>query len=328
MIIRNADISDVEAIFRVFYKSEFFLSNIRGHSARIFKARYGEILLSYLKMLEKDKNIRFIIAEEESGKPIGYFLLQLDSIESITGVNQAYIKEFAVDRAYSRKEILGLLFEEASIIASRENLDYIAVEMSEGDTDGVESLVISGFTKEICRLIKKVEKYDKVSMGHDLYIIRRACNSDIFFILWLNAQCGSFTIPEGRSVLKSDVMLRYMNVYADLVLEDDELIALIIEEKQQEKSAGYLLIKTDSYDFLIGENVAYIYDLSIHPDYWGKRATHRIIRQGENILKDKGINFVIADISSDNQRALKTALKSLNFQIESARWVKNLAKYS
>ena len=106
--------------------------------------------------------------------------------------------------------------------------------------------------------------------------------------------------------------------------ETEDFAALIIEDALKNESAGYLLLKTDTCDPVTGERLGYVYDLSIHPHYWGKRATQRLMKEGENYLYHKGIPYFLGDICEDNQRALKTAIKSIGFTLERIRWMKKL----
>jgi len=97
----------------------------------------------------------------------------------------------------------------------------------------------------------------------------------------------------GRDTPRGEVMVRYMSAYMELKLDESELFtALIIEDRKAEKPIGYLMYKLNACDSISGDKVGYIYDLAIDPDYWGKRATQRIMREGERFLAGRGVTWL------------------------------------
>jgi ribosomal protein S18 acetylase RimI-like enzyme len=206
-------------------------------------------------------------------------------------------------------------------------MKYLTVEIFVQDEKNGRLFGELGFSREMSRIIKKVEPHEISPPSPDPFRVRKGDNDDAFFIMWLNSQSASFTIPPGRDIPKDEILLRYLATYTELPLDDNSYFeALIIEDRALMKPIGYLLLKLHYEDSLTGEQLAYIYDLAIHSDYWGKRATQRLMREAENRLAARGIAYWLGDISIENPRALKTAMKSLRFQLESERWLKKLPK--
>lgn len=90
------------------------------------------------------------------------------------------------------------------------------------------------------------------------------------------------------------------------------------------RQAGYLLVKTGFQEPVTGQRLAYIYDLAVHPDHWGRRATQLLMRDVERRLAELGFDIFCGDISERNPRALKTAIKSLGFTLEYRRFGRKL----
>lgn len=264
---------------------------------------------------------------ESSGRIIGYLILIMEVIETITGDRQAYIYDYGVSSEFAPETVLPLLLERSAEISLNKGMRYLTLEIYAHDT-GRENLFAGiGFKKEIHRITKRVTRNAIPQVTPDPYRVRQASADDIFFIIWLNSQSASFTIPPERDAPRDEILLRYMSSYVSLPIGSDEhFSALIIEDRNIFKPIGYLLLKMRYRDAVTGDLLAYIYDIAIHPDYWGKRAVHRLMKEAENMLAERGISYWMGDISAGNPRALKTALKSLRFLLESSRWLKKLPK--
>lgn len=322
MTIRDGSIADIGEIIRIYEGKEHFLSMIWSADPEKAKRFFVENLRNKAPLHSTDRNFRMLIAED-GGKTVGYLILFLRLVETITGEEQAFIFDYGVEAGHEEAAVP--LIERAGGVTCEEGLKYLEVEIYNDDMKGELLYDSVGFRREIHRIIKIVEHHEFPFSESDPYKVRKAWNEDMFFLLWLNTQCASFTIPPGRDRKKEDVQFRYLRVYSGMKLEGDEnLTALIIEDVRKDEPAGYLLLKTHAHDAITGEKLGYVYDIAIHPDYWGKRAAQRLMREGENALFQQNIKYCIADISDDNQRALKTAIKSTRFRAEKIRWMKKL----
>jgi len=85
-----------------------------------------------------------------------------------------------------------------------------------------------------------------------------------------------------------------------------------------------MMLKLGSFDAVTGAWLGYVYDMAIKPEYWKTRASWRLMKETENLLIQKGIDFLLGDISEKNQRALKGALRLIGFTLERVRWMKKI----
>jgi ribosomal protein S18 acetylase RimI-like enzyme len=322
--VRDAIPGDLEQIISLYCAKEYFPSPVRLHPDEEHRAYAVKMMRERGHVLGRDPDLKVFMAIGHDGAPVGYLMLLLNLVETITGERQSLIYDYAVpdDEGSGRMRMMEALYDSALEVVRESDTRYTVVEIAPSDLKGQALFESLGFHKEMHRIIKRAEHHGIVHPDPDPFVVRRAVQGDLMFILLLNAKCGSFTIPTGRDMPRGEIMLRYMSTYMELKLEGNELFtAFIIEDRSAGKPIGYLMYKLNACDSISGDQIGYIYDLAIDPDYWGKRATQRIMREGELFLAEQGVTYLVGDISHDNQRALKTAVKSLHFVEESVRWV-------
>ncbi len=237
--------------------------------------------------------------------PAGYVVLLNGMQESITGDPQSLL--------YDHYGELEPALSVAKAEAAARDSDYVVLHVFEGLDR--ETLRAQGFQPELTRISRRVERFEQPPSR---FLVRPARPADRLFVLWLNQVSVDYVKPGGREWDLDEVHSDYFSTYMDLTLEpDDPTRVLIIEDREAagRTQMGYLMLKLN-----FDGNNAYIYDLAVHKDYWGRRATQYLMRAGENYLADLGVEALVGDISEENPRALKTALKSLSFTIESQRW--------
>ncbi len=325
METREAHRGDLEEIIALYRQKEHFFSVVRNHSLKEYTEYFVGMLRQYAHFIGTDKDLKVFLAIDEKGEITGYLMLFLNLTEAITGERQALIYDYALKEDENAGAVLNALLSSARDATLEASISYNIVEIDSRDLRGQQLFSEMGFTREINRIIRRVTKHTFLPSDQDPYYVRKAVNTDIFFILVLNSKCGLYTMLPGREATKEEVASRYLETYSRIRLEGDEFLTpLIIEDRALFKPIGYLMYKTNSCDSFTGEPIAYIYDLAIDPAYWGKRATQRIMREGENFMGDLGIVYIIGDISETNQRALKTAMKSLGYSLESVRWMRKV----
>jgi ribosomal protein S18 acetylase RimI-like enzyme len=327
-IIRSGMPSDIDEIVRIYGEKEHFFSII-------FSSDYEAALQFHVKNLRKilceatnDGAFRVFVAEMPAGGGIlGYLILHIGTVESITGKTQSAIYDYGVSRGYDDMAVFQALLREAEEATVQRDIFFMVTEVFREDKRGEKIFMECGFKKEINLVIKRTAMNVINAPDPDPFRVRIACNEDIFFVMWLSTQCSSFTVPSGRDADTSEIQFEYLRVYSGMSLkETDDFAALIIEDALEDEPIGYLLLKTNSHDLVLGQRLAYVYDISIHPDYWGKWAAQRLYKEGENLLVRKGIHFCLGDISEDNRRALLAATRTAGFKLERSRIVKKLQK--
>jgi len=324
--IREGRPSDLEDILDIYRQKDLFLSLIWTSRDEQVRKHFTDNLTRQKDLFGAHPDLRVLVASRKSdGRTIAYLLLFLDFMEAITGERQGLIFDCGVLAEYRDSGVVQALLLKAEAAVIERKMKYIVIELFHDDLKSTAEVEGAGFRREIHRIIKKAELRPVKAPDPDPFLVRQACCEDIFFVLWLNTQCAEYIIPAGRERPRDEVQYRFLNIYSRMSLaEREEFTSLIIEDRLKDSSIGYLLFKTESSDAITGVRLGYIYDIAIHPDYWGRRATQRLMREGENYMVRKGIGYLLGDISDSNQRALKTAIKSIGFFHERVRWMKRL----
>ncbi|MDQ7821558.1 MAG: GNAT family N-acetyltransferase [Candidatus Eremiobacteraeota bacterium] len=323
MVIQEACPSDCRSIIAIYDEKPPVPVNSqapadqREHYAKRFREKAGEIGF--------DKSLCVLVARNDGGNLSGYLMLDLNSPDSSTGERRNVIYDYGIAAGASEQAILAPLLGKAEEISHAMGIKSLIIEIPAGSEKEMDLIGEMGFSPSLHRIIKKVEHHAIRRFTPDPYRVRKASEDDGIFILWLNSQCASFMMSHESVISREEELRRYLTACAELPMLDDEFLeGLIIEDTMMSKPVGYLLMKTSSRHAVTGHKLGCVQDMAIHPDYWGKRATQRIMRVGENLLHSRGIGYITGDISHENQRALKTALKSLGYQKESLWWMKRI----
>lgn len=158
--------------------------------------------------------------------------------------------------------------------------------------------------------------------SRDRWTIRPARSTDYFFVLSLNSLVNSNTIPPGRDVDANLVARGYHEAYSQLKIGEDPNMPTYIAESG-DQPIGYLMIKLSPPE-PSGTQAGYIYEISVHPDHWGRRVVDELLSAATRELGPKGVSWITGDVSQSNLRALKTAQKQLGFHLEQRRWALDL----
>ena len=247
----------------------------------------------------------------------GYLSLCLGQKEGLTAEPQAQIYELWASQAELQKQLL----EQAEGCARRNGSQFLVCQLPPGHPlEG--PLSEAGFAVEIERIQKEVTGLRQP--GQRL-TIRPARPNDRLFILGLIRRTCANTKPAGREISAPRMLEIFFESYQSLDFAGDpELITLIAETPGRARAIAYLVVRLGLSEEPDPATFAYIYDIAVHPDHWGKRAPHDLLFRAEQLLKERGIHRLVADISASNRRAFLTATKSLGYGLASRRWAKCL----
>ena len=320
---RRAD--DLELVLELISEREYAPLTVRGLSGERRREGAKTVYKAYWDAAEDE--LALYLAERE-GECVGLMCVSPGSEESITGDKQTLIHDHYVRPVDDRLSILRALEEKAVTLAEKAGDDYLVVELPPGDPDE-ELFTDLGYRIEINRIAKVLEEHP--IRENSRYLIREGRPTDHMFVCYLNSLVNNNTIPAGRDHDPIEVGARYLENYFQMSMTDGETQVYICERKDVDaleeigfRQAGYLLIKTGFIEPIARHSLAYIYDLAIHPDHWGRRATQLLMRDVERRLAEQGHDIFTGDISERNPRALKTSIKSLGFTLEYRRWGRKL----
>ena len=213
----------------------------------------------------------------------------------------------------------------AEEIAISEGCRDLSIEVPISMPEDEQLLRELDFYPEMDRILKPVSTNSLETNMAKRYKIKPAEEADRLFMLSLSAGNADAIIPPGLENLKDEIKEAYFNLYAGLEIEGNKsLRTFIVEDPKEYRPIGFIIIMPNPETVLSAKTTGYIYDLSVHKDYWGKYASQRIMREAENILADENCGYYFGDISVMNPRATRTAVRTLNFNLYGRKWVKNL----
>ena len=177
--------------------------------------------------------------------------------------------------------------------------------------------------QRIVRAIEKNIETDKKSQPG--LTVRPSTASDRLFLLNLSTQCVPFMFHERRHEELANVRRRFFDIYAGLDLgEEQSAIQAWVALSDDGQPAGAILVQTDAQRALDGTWDAYIYDISVLPEYWGSRVGVSLVENLIAELSQRGdVGYLCGDVSTQNHRAMGLAAR-FGFFVESRRFFQTL----
>jgi ribosomal protein S18 acetylase RimI-like enzyme len=267
-----------------------------------------------------------IIARDASTeKPLGFMSLVVGVEESITNIKQVQIYDYFITKDPRHDRIFSDFIDKAEKVTGKSGLNFLTTEIRSNNEESEKLFTSHGFVVELNRIMKPVALHTFENSRYRQFSVRPAREADQMFVLLLNAQNSHFLIPVGREADQMEIRESYFDLYSEIDIENDPLLRVFIaEDIQKRRPVGYMMIKLDAVDAVSEKQLAYIFDVSVHKDYWGKFVPHKLLKEVENWLHDHGIQYLLGDTAENNPRPLKTAVKTLNFELYSRRWMKKI----
>lgn len=239
-----------------------------------------------------------------SQQPDDYAVLLRGEVETVTGERQSRLWDWGHDP----RPFLPTLLRQAA----RAGDDYLVVRAQPGQEELFRSL---GFLPELRRLLAPV--VGKPNRSH--FSVRPATALDTFFIANLHSQGSHFYVPANRPADRDEIALRSGTYYLGLTFGPDcPLWGRII--CWQDKPSGYVLYKLGMSVEENGASAAYLYDINLLPEFWGRLGARILLRQAMSDLAELGVEYVAADISYDNENAFQLATRGIEFELEWTRF--------
>ena len=144
--------------------------------------------------------------------------------------------------------------------------------------------------------------------------IRDATRSDLRFMRRLGLDSVLHGVPYGRDVSNSAVRARMRETLANLEPDEDTAI-LIAYDQETEKPIGYIVLELRVPDTATGDAQSSIFDLAVHPRYWGTPAVRLLVHEAAKRTAAEGLSFMVGEVTAHNQRTYLQALR-LGFELE------------
>lgn len=157
-------------------------------------------------------------------------------------------------------------------------------------------------------------------------IIRRGTLKDLPFVRDLAVRSVKYGIPHTRRI-QVDLVKRFTRQALSTLeysLYSKDFALIIAEDTDIKKPVGYLMLVLNHVESCTGEPESLIHDLAVEPAYWGKFVVDRLMAEAEEITRNRGLIYIIGEISVSNRRPLIYATRRLGYEIERHQIIKVL----
>ena len=302
MSVNIAGLSDLEAFCHLVEAKTYPDNPVTGLSGA---SRQRMLLKKYREDWEQtvsSPKVSILLGEH------GFVVALLQEKDSLTGHRQTVIWDWGGEPS----AWLGTLEDQAC----NQGSEYLVLRVHPGPVNAFQNL---GFLPELTRVSKKVEPQSYAGP----FGLRRATAADLLFIASLNSQGMAFYLPANRGLDPVEMASRNTTHYLGLDLgEGSDMLGLLISEGR--RPFGYILLKLGLRVEYTDESAAYLYDLNLRPEYWGKGAGRILGNYTQTELRNRDCEYLLGDISCANPRTLQVATAAIGFQPEWERWGKKL----
>ena len=206
------------------------------------------------------------------------------------------------------------LLEESIRRAVQHHDEFLAVRVYPQEAERFAGLGLSSELRRVVRTIAPTKPQGP-------YRIREATLRDRSFLARLHVQSRGFYRSAGRRGVDGSTwedMGHYLSL--ELAPESDLYGWVALED---DLPVGYVLIRTPFFVELYGDNAAYLYDIAVARECWGREAASQLHEHAVARLAERGVGVLVGDISSANERAFSISGR-LGYELEWERWGRNL----
>lgn len=145
-------------------------------------------------------------------------------------------------------------------------------------------------------------------------IVRDARPDDLDWLRERVIESSVFSIPFGRDVSNTQVMVAADEDFSRLLREEDH-VAMLIAENADGERMGFLLLNLEHTSDATGEPQTLIEDLDVEPRFWGTPAVSRLVTRAAQVTAENGLRYMVGHVSEGNRRTLLKS-RRLGFQVE------------
>ena len=151
--------------------------------------------------------------------------------------------------------------------------------------------------------------------SHGSITVRPGSREDLAFVSELASDSVTHGIPATRAVAP-DAVREYVRASTSRLeawLRRPDF-ALLVAERAGEP-VGYLMLDLADREPSTGERQAFIIDLGVRRDSWGRYVPHHLVEAAARLAVDRSLDYLVGVVSAGNRRALVTS-RRLGFEIE------------
>jgi len=272
----------------------------------------SQTLKDNLTRLPELENVRVLVAFQE-GKAVGYLVLVLHTLETITQELQTLVFDFYAP-GYA---VLEPLIQAARQLTQEQKDDWLVVHILAPAKKEQLWFYRLGFRAELNRTVKKIPPgYQGPSS--ERYRARAAQPQDQLFILRVNAEHAASYRPHGRDTDPQKVRAVFLSTYGSLDMRDPGWRFIILEDVVERKPAAYLILTEENLP-VPGQRGFYTYDVAAAPEYYGRGLSLYLAGAGESVVGEAGGGFLYGD-SNPTNLAVVNGDRTLGYLLDSQRW--------
>jgi len=146
--------------------------------------------------------------------------------------------------------------------------------------------------------------------------IRKAVLHDMPHIIRLAANAIVYSMSPYRNVSVEKAMEYRANDLKDLAkwLEPDIPAYIFVAETENGEICGHVIFALGTFG-VISDQIAWILDITVSPDYMGTGLSKQLHQIVETILPDKNIGGICLSVTSSNKRAVRF-YSNLGYEVE------------
>lgn len=245
-------------------------------------------------------NLTILVDSDQTG----YLVAVAGDRESLTGDRQIMIADWVGD--------LALFLPPLREMGQRDGSRYLVTRAFPGQSHPLAEL---GFQAELTRVMARLDGRPNTSN----FVVRRAGPGDRLFMANLHRQGSHFYAPAHRRVDPEEISMRNLTVYMGMDLRPgSSMLGYLVCEGR--RPFGYVLFKRGLRAEVSGAAVAYLYDIHLQPERWGRSAARILLRQAMLELSEMGLELIAGDVSCANPGVHQLALRAADFRHEWTRW--------
>lgn len=302
--ITVAGVDDLDGLLAAVGRTRFVVSPVRWWTEADARAYWlKKVRARYAAMMGKPTVE--ILLEWHDGAVRSWVILKHKTEESSSGLPQSMILPPVYVATPS-------LLAEAARRSREQGAVIVVADLAAEDTELSTVFTDAGFVAEARRIVLRLDvpaadALLSAPIKQAACVVREADTSDSLNFMLLSTECVPMMFHERRRPHMAEIEMRFFQSFAGADFSPGSPHQGFIAETGDGELMGGILTTPKCEKLLDGSWEAYLNDMAVLPQYWGKATGTILTAQALGTLKRAGIRSVAADISTDNHRIMSVA---------------------